>query len=208
VTKLFKGTVVEIRTRIFRFIAMSAWDIFVPDIISHPVSLVQNFYECFLVADPLEKLSLLKEAEDLSPDDIEAIVEALSTQLQPYLPGQRLTDEQRGLMRRLITCLKAASESSEATDPSEVLRKSLNKSVLGGERQQLAYIHLKPDQLAVGRSMVRAGLLGHTDIRGPHPLPYDAPAIPGYELQSVLGEGGFSKVYLATETDSRQLRAL
>jgi serine/threonine protein kinase len=198
----------EMRTRIFRFVAMSAWDILAPNIISHPVSLVKNFYECFLLVDPLEKFGLLKEARDLSPDDIDAIVQALAAQLQPYLPGDRFNAEQLILMRRLVACLKAASEPAAAADPGEMLRKSLNRSILGDGRQQLAHVHLKPDQLAVGRSMVRAGLMGHISSRGPQPLPPDPPPIPGYELQSVLGAGGFSTVYLAKEIASGQLRAV
>ena len=48
--------------RIVRFLAVSAWDVLLPDFVDKPLKLCQNFYTCFLAADPREKLALLREA--------------------------------------------------------------------------------------------------------------------------------------------------
>jgi serine/threonine protein kinase/F0F1-type ATP synthase assembly protein I len=203
-----QGQAVKLHIRIVRFIALSAWDLLVPSIIAHPVSLVRNFYECFLVADPFQKLELLREARNLSDAEIEEIVDAMTAEWKAELPHGQLTEPQRELLRQLVLCLKTASQPAAAANPSEALRKSLNSSLLARGREQINPINLKPDQYAVGRSMVLAGMQRASDVRGPRQLPHDAPQIPGYELINVLGDGGFSKVYLARHIETDEIRAI
>jgi serine/threonine-protein kinase len=60
----------------------------------------------------------------------------------------------------------------------------------------------------VGTSLIRAALSDRVGGREPRPLPADAPPVPGYNLLRVLGDGGFSVVYLARHSVTGELRAL
>jgi hypothetical protein len=194
--------------RIVRFLAVSAWDLLLPDVIDKPLKLAQNFYACFLATDPREKLALLREAASLSDPQIEDLVDALAAEWKFLLPGGRLTDAQREQLRRLVRCLHSAGQPAVAADPGESLRQSLNDSLLARNRRQLSPLTLQPEQQAVGRSLFQAALADRAGLRRPRPLPEDAPRIPGYQLLRVLGEGGFSLVYLATHLATGEPRAL
>jgi hypothetical protein len=198
----------RIPARIVRFLAISAWDLLLPDIIDKPIKLVLNFYHCFLATDPREKLELLRDAQSLSADQVDELADALAAEWKSVLPGGRLSDAQRALMRQLVCCLHGASQPSAAANPAEALRQSLNHSVLVRGGQQVAALTLPPEQQAVGRSLMQAGLAGRAASRRPRPLPADAPSVPSYKLVRVLGDGGFSVVYLATHTPTGELRAL
>jgi serine/threonine protein kinase len=198
----------RVRSRIVRFLAVSAWDLLLPDIIDKPLKLVLNFYRCFLTADSREKLELLHEMQYLSESQIDELADALAAEWKPLLPGGRLSDAQRDLLRQLVRCLHTAAQPASADDPGEVLRQSLNSSVLMRGQRQVAPVTLAPDQQAVGRSLVQAALAGRPGNRGPRPLPPDAPTVPGYDLLRVLGDGGFSVVYLARHQGTGELRAL
>jgi hypothetical protein len=141
---------VPLHTQIVRFVALSAWDLLTPDIIARPVSLARNFYECFLVADPRDQLELFREARNLSPVEIEEIVDALAAGWKSVLPDRRLAEPQRELLRRLVRSLKAASQIQAATNRIDALRKTLNSSLLAQYGQHIDHIPLRPEQQAVG----------------------------------------------------------
>ena len=197
----------RLHVRIFRFLRSSAWELLLPDIIDKPLKLVQNVYHHFIAADPREKLELLREAEKLSDADVNELAEALAVEWKPLLPGGQLSNGQRELLRQLVRSLHAAGRPAVA-DPNEALRQSLNTSVLARAPQPLARVVLKPEQQEVGRSLFKAALTERAGSRGPRPLPADAPQIPGYQLLRVLGDGGFSLVYLASHAATGELRAL
>jgi hypothetical protein len=160
-----------------------------------------------LAADPRKKLDLLEEAQSRSEEQVEGVANALTVEWKPHLADGRLTDSQRLLLRQLVLSLHKASHVAVSRSP-EALRESLNQSILGPSRPQVAAIALKPDQQAVGRSLVRAALAGRTADRAPHRLPPDAPHVPGYALLRVLGRGGFGVVYLACHSETHEFRAV
>jgi Protein kinase domain len=192
--------------RVLRFLAVSAWDLLLPDILAKPLKLAQNFYNCFLPVSTAERLELLREARGLTGSEVDSVIDALAAEWRNYLPGGKLSDAQRGLLRQLVEGLHAAGEPA-ATTPSEVLRRSLNGSVLA-RSAQLSPVQLQREQEAVGRSVLQAALAGQIAPRGPRPLPADPPDVPGYTLEHVLGDGGFSVVYLATHQASGERRAV
>ena len=195
------------RRQVFRFLLSTAWDLLLPDIIDKPLKLAQNFYHRFVAADPREKLELLREAENLTDAEVNELAEALAIEWKSMLPGGQLCTAQRELLRQLVRSLRAAGWPA-AADPGEALRQSLNGSVLARAPQQLARVVLKPEQQEVGRSLVKAALSERTGSHGPRPLPPDAPQVPGYQFLRVLGDGGFSVVYLASHVATGELRAL
>ena len=132
----------RMHARIVRFLAVSAWDLLLPDMIDKPLKLAQNFYTYFLATDPREKLELLREAGGLSDAQVEELVDALAAEWRTMLPGGRLSDAQRVLLRQLVHCLHSAGRPSAAANPGEALRQSLNGSVLARNRQQLAQVSL------------------------------------------------------------------
>jgi hypothetical protein len=194
--------------RIVRFLAVSAWDLLLPDIIDKPLKLAQNFYTCFLATEPHDKFQLLREIHGLPDAQVQELAGALAAEWKPLLPTGQLTNAQRDLAGQLIRCLHTASLPAAAANPDEALRQSLNTSLLAHGKQQVAPVVLAPEQQAVGRSLVQAALAGRAAARGPRPLPADAPAVPGYDLLRILGDGGFSVVYLATHCATGQFRAL
>src|SRR5437763_7501044 len=111
----------RMHARIVRFLAVSAWDLLLPDIIDKPLKLVQNFYFHFLVTDPREKLELLRESQALSDSQVEEVADALAAEWKSRLPGGRLTDAQREVLRQLVRCLHAASAPAAAVNPGEAL---------------------------------------------------------------------------------------
>ncbi len=194
--------------RLLRFLAVSAWDLLLPDLIDKPLKVIQNVYHYFLAADPREKLDLLREAQSLSDVQVEELVDALSAEWKSCLPNGRLADAQRAMLRQVVRCLHAASHPAAAANPSEALLQSLNGSLLAGTPRKVAPVALGPEQQAVGRSLVHAALAGKARTRGAPPLPADLPRVPGYNLVRVLGNGAFSMVYLAIHASTGQLRAL
>jgi hypothetical protein len=193
--------------RIFRFLRSLASELLVPDIIDKPVKIIQNFHRCFIAADPRERQELLREADNLSGAEVDELVESLTAEWKPLLPGGQLSNSQRDLLRQLVRSLHAACHP-DATDPGEALRHSLNNTVLARSQQKLPPVVLSREQQAVGRSLSKAILSERVGNRGPRPLPADAPQIPGYRLLRVLGDGGFGVVYLASHSATGELRAL
>jgi WD40 repeat protein/serine/threonine protein kinase len=198
----------QMQARIFRFLLVTARDLLLPGFIDLPLKIGQHFYHCFLATDPQEKLRLLREAGQLTNDQIEQLVDAWAAAWRPALSGGRLSQTQRELLRQLVCSLHEAGRPGAGPTPAEAVRRCLNRSVLAGGRQEVPPIVLRPEQEAVGRSLVQAALEGKTDYRGPRPLPPDAPRVPGYELLRVLGQGGFSVVYLARHVATGELRAV
>jgi hypothetical protein len=146
---------------------LTALDLLVPDVVARPVSLAKNFYECFLVADPRNQLELLSEARNLSSAEVEAIVDALAAGWKSVLPDERLTEPQRELLRRLIRSLKTTSQIEGAANRSDALREILNRSLLARYGQHIDHIPLRPEQQAVGRSLVLFALIDGSKVRGP-----------------------------------------
>src|SRR5205823_2229757 len=60
--------------RVVRFLRVSAWDVawdlLVPSVVAVPLKLAQNFYACFLTAEPAVQRELLVAAVALSPDQL------------------------------------------------------------------------------------------------------------------------------------------
>ncbi len=112
----------RMHARVVRFLAVSAWDLLLPDLIDKPLKLAQNFYTCFLATDPREKLDLLREAVGLSDAQVEELVDALSAEWRSMLPGGKLNDAQRDVLRQLVRCLHTAGRPSAVANPGEALR--------------------------------------------------------------------------------------
>jgi formylglycine-generating enzyme required for sulfatase activity len=198
----------KMHDRLVRFLAVSAWDLLLPDLIHKPIKVIQNVYHCFLAADPREKLDLLREAQSLSDAQTEELVDALATEWKAWLPRGQLADAQRAMLRQVVRCLHGASNPAAAANPGEALRQSLNGSLLAGVPQQIAPLSLQPEQQAVGRSLVHAALAGKARTRGAQPLPPNPTPVPGYQMVRVLGSGAFCMVYLGIHTSSGEHRAL
>jgi hypothetical protein len=155
-------------------------------------------------------LEFLAEGGQLTEPDIDQLIDALTAGWKPTLPNGRLTDLQRDLVRKLLLAPREANAAG--IDPDEAIRQALNKMLLAGQPQQIAPITLQPEQRAVARSVLRSVMTGVGVQNRPRqpfgPLPANAPTVDGYQLQCVLGDGGFSTVYLARHNAAGELRAV
>jgi hypothetical protein len=197
----------RIPPQIVRFLAVSALDLLIPDVISIPFKLCENFYRHFIATDVKQQLELLQEARNLSAEQIEEVTDALATEWRSLLVGGTLTDAQRALLRQLVLSLHQVSRAP-VPDPAEALLESLNRSVIAPGSDRLAAATLLPEQQAVGRSLLRMALAGKAEGRPCRPMPAGVPRVPGYALLRVLGQGGFSIVYLACHEATGQPRAV
>src|SRR4051812_31874495 len=94
--------------RIGRFLSLVAWDLLLPDFIDKPLKLAQNFYTCFLAADPADRRELLEETRTLPDEHVERFIDAFARSYQKRAPGAALSAEQRELLRQLLAGLRAA----------------------------------------------------------------------------------------------------
>src|SRR5262245_44502531 len=97
----------RLHARIVRFLAVSALELLVPDIIEIPFKICHNFYPHFIATDPREKLELLQEAKSLTDKQIEEVTDSLAIEWQSLLPSG-LSAAQRALLRQLVLSLHQA----------------------------------------------------------------------------------------------------
>jgi hypothetical protein len=192
------------------FLSKSMWDLLVPGFIEKPVSLVRNFYECFLVAAPEDRKELLQEVQQTQVADVDTIVEevigAIAQQQGSTAPpgGQALT-----LAHRLIDALREAGLASQRGESSpDALRRSLDQSILAAAGQRISPRQLSPDQRSLGRLLVSSVLHGGAAGRRSGMPAQPPPVIPGYAPLRLLGSGGFADVYLMRHETSGELRAV
>jgi serine/threonine protein kinase len=181
-------------SRLLRFFTLAAKELLLPDFLEKPVNLAIHFHRCFVAQELSDKLLLLREARELSSEQVESFADELAQQWK----GIRLNEAQRALLRQLVRCLHDASEN----DADDSLRKSLNRSLANPAPLAAAVLH--PEKVAVGRSLFQA-ILTRQQL-GPRPLNGEIPELRDYEPLSILGEGGFGTVYLMRHHG--QLRAV
>lgn len=200
-----------IARKLIRFVAGTAIDVLLPNIVDKPWKIGRNFYQCFLTVNLNEQLQLLAEAGHLSTEQIEHTVEAIVAQWQQASPDFPLPPEARTLARQIVEGLCQASRvHAQSHNAAESVRQSLNQSLLAKCDHQIQPLEISAGQKAVGSLLTLSLLQASESVPDIHlvQLPKDAPQIPGYEMLRLLGSGGFSTVYLARHLASDEMRAI
>src|SRR5207247_1532283 len=111
----------------------------------------------------------------------------------------------------LIEALRyTAHQEGKGNDAAEALRQWLNQTLLARSGKTIVAQPLSHQQKAVGRVLTSCVLADGRALGRPSPsdVPGRPPSIPGYDLLRLLGQGGFSKVFLARHQTTGDLRAV
>ncbi|MCS7022677.1 MAG: serine/threonine protein kinase, partial [Gemmataceae bacterium] len=193
--------------RLAAFCVEVALDLLLPSALDRLIRITHRLYRYFLVLELPQRLALLAELDQVTPEEINHLIELLLQKWQEQLPPNcPLPSDARRVAQQIVQGLRAAREAvAHKADPVAALHRSLSAHL--PPDRPLPTEHLDAVQKSVGR------LLWTSRCQQPAPVgfpvdPSRLPAIPGYEIVQGLARGGFASVYLARHQASGTLRAV
>lgn len=169
----------KLKTFFFNSITGILREMLVPDAVSVPLVVFEQFYFCFLAQGPTEREDLCAAAGRLTEVDLENVANELVGQLKE---SKTLSATGvKAIAKELLNALHRAGQMNTRESPEERFRSTLSKyASLGTELPQVNV----------------------------SPVKRDVPRVPGHELLSVLGEGGAGCVFFARHVATNQPRAI